>query len=334
MLDSKRREFIALLGGGGLLLAAKVKRARGQQPAMPVIGFVNSQSPDGYADRLRAFRQGLKEAGYVEGENVAIEYRWAEAQLDRLPALAAELVRRQVAVIAALGNANVALAAKAATTSTPIVFLVGEDPVRLGLVASLARPGGNMTGINLFADEIAAKRLSLLREIVPTASRVAALINPINPSNADIAARDLEAAAHAMGLRLHVRKASNSREIDEAFATFAGERPDALFVAGDTLFNSRRVQLVHLASHYRLPTVYASRAYPEIGGLMSYGTNVSDAYRLAGVYTGRTLKGAKPAELPVLQPTKFELIINLQIARMLGLEVPPTLLARADEVIE
>jgi len=314
MSGRRRREFITLIGGA----AAWPLAAHAQQVAMPVIGFVNSQSPDGYADRLRAFRQGLKEAGYVEGENVAIEYRWAEAQLDRLPALAAGLVRRQVAVIAALGNANVALAAKAATTSTPIVFLVGDDPVRLGLVASLARPGGNMTGINLFfADEIAAKRLNLLRELLPIAGRVAALINP-----------------HAMGLRLHVRKASNSREIDEAFATFAGERPDALFIAGDTLFNSRRVQLVHLASHYRLPSVYASRAYPEIGGLMSYGTNVSEAYRQAGLYTGRTLKGAKPAELPVLQPTKFELVINLQTARMLGLEVPPTLLARADEVIE
>jgi len=314
MSGRRRREFITLIGGA----AAWPLAAHAQQVAMPVIGFVNSQSPDGYADRLRAFRQGLKEAGYVEGENAAIEYRWAEAQLDRLPALAAGLVRRQVAVIAALGNANVALAAKAATTSTPIVFLVGDDPVRLGLVASLARPGGNMTGINLFfADEIAAKRLNLLRELLPIAGRVAALINP-----------------HAMGLRLHVRKASNSREIDEAFATFAGERPDALFIAGDTLFNSRRVQLVHLASHYRLPSVYASRAYPEIGGLMSYGTNVSEAYRQAGLYTGRTLKGAKPAELPVLQPTKFELVINLQTARMLGLEVPPTLLARADEVIE
>jgi putative ABC transport system substrate-binding protein len=281
-----------------------------------------------------AFRQGLKEAGYVEGENVAIEYRWAEAQMDSVPALAADLVRRRVAVIAALGNANVAMAAKAATTTTPIVFLVGDDPVRLGLVASLARPGGNMTGINLFADEIAAKRLNLLRELIPAAGRVAALINPTNPSNADIAARDLEAAAHAMALRLQVHKARTSREIDAAFATFAGERPDALFITGDTLFNSRRVQLVHLASHHRLPTVYASRAYPEIGGLMSYGTNVSDAYRQAGVYTGRILRGTKPADLPVLQASKFELVINAQAARMLGLTVPPTLLARADEVIE
>jgi putative ABC transport system substrate-binding protein len=326
----RRREFIAMLGGA----AAWPLAAQAQQPAMPVVGFLNGQSPDGYAERLRGFRQGLKEAGYVEGENVAIDYRWAENRLDRLPAMAADLVRRRVAVIAALGSANLASAAKSSTTAIPIVFLVGEDPVRLGLVASLARPGGNMTGINLFNEEIAAKRLNLMLELVPTAVRVSALVNSTNPTNTITAATDLDAAARAMGLRLQVHNVSTSREIDAAFAAFAGERPDALFVAGDALFNSRRVQLVQLASHYHLPTTYASRAYPDIGGLMSYGTDVADAYRQAGAYTARILKGTKPADLPVVQSTKFELVINAQTARMLGLTVPPMLLARADEVIE
>jgi putative tryptophan/tyrosine transport system substrate-binding protein len=325
----RRREFITGLAGA----TAWPLAARAQQPAMPVIGFLNSQSPDGYTERLRGFRQGLKEAGFIEGENVAIEYRWAENQLDRLPALATDLVRRR-AVVVALGSPNLAMVAKAATTTIPIVFLVGEDPVRFGLVASLARPGGNITGINLFNNEINAKRLTLLRELIPAAVGAAVLVNPTNASIAETTARDVETAAHALGLRLQVHNAGTSREIDATFATFAGERPDALFVAGDPFFNSRRVHLVHLASHHRLPTIYASRAYPDIGGLMSYGTDVTDSYRQSGVYTGRILKGAKPAELPVVQASKFEFVINAQTARMLGLTLPPSLLATADEVIE
>ncbi|HVD83118.1 MAG TPA: ABC transporter substrate-binding protein, partial [Bradyrhizobium sp.] len=267
----KRREFITLLGGAA---AAWPLSARAEQAGMPVIGFLNSQSPDGYTERLRGFRQGLKEAGFIEGENVAIEYRWAENQLGRLPTLATDLVRRRVAVVVALGSPNLAMVAKAATTTIPIVFIVGEDPVRFGLVASLARPGGNITGINLFNNEINAKRLTLLRELIPAAVGAAVLVNPTNASIAETTARDVETAAHALGLRLQVHNAGTSREIDATFATFAGERPDALFVAGDPFFNSRRVHLVHLASHHRLPTIYASRAYPDIGGLMSYGTDV------------------------------------------------------------
>ena len=331
MLDPRRRQFLTLLGGAA---AAWPVAARAQQPAMPVIGFLNIQSPDGYTERLRGFRQGLKEAGFIEGENVAIEYRWAENQLGRLPTLATDLVRRRVAVVVALGSPNLAMVAKAATTTIPIVFIVGEDPVRFGLVASLARPGGNITGINLFNNEINAKRLTLLRELIPAAVGAAVLVNPTNASIAETTARDVETAAHALGLRLQVHNAGTSREIDATFATFAGERPDALFVAGDPFFNSRRVHLVHLASHHRLPTIYASRAYPDIGGLMSYGTDATDSYRQSGVYTGRILKGAKPAELPVVQASKFEFVINAQTARMLGLTLPPSLLATADEVIE
>jgi putative tryptophan/tyrosine transport system substrate-binding protein len=326
----QRRDFITFVGGAA---AAWPLAARAQQPAMPVIGFLNITSPDGYAERLRGFRQGLKDTGHVEGENVAIEYRWAEDQPDRLPSLATELVRRQVAVIATLGTTNSALAAKAATTTIPIVFAVGEDPVRLGLVVSLARPAGNLTGINFFNSELTAKRLELLHELVPTATRVAVLINPTEAANAETL-RDVQSGAHAIGLQIQVHNASTSREIEAVFATFGHARPDALFVVGDALFNSRRVQLVHLATRYGIPATFGSRVYPEVGGLMSYGTNIMDAFRQAGVYTGRILKGTKPAELPVVQSTKFELIINHPTARMLGITVPDKLLARADEVIE
>jgi putative ABC transport system substrate-binding protein len=332
MPDMKRREFIALLGGGGLLLAAKVKRARGQQPAMPVIGFLDPTSAEAEADRLRAFRQGLKDAGFVEGENVEIVYRFAENRSDRLPALAADLVRRQVAVIATRSVG--ALAAKAATSTIPIVFLLSEDPVRLGLVASLARPAGNVTGINFFSTELTAKRLELLREVVPRAARVAVLVNPAYAVRTEATVRDVQAAARAMGLQIQLLNASTSHEINAAFATFVRDRPDALFVGTDPFFSSRRSQLVNLASRHAVPATYSGRHYPEIGGLMSYGSDVNDAARQFGTYVGRILKGTKPADLPVVQASKFELIINAETARMLGLNVPPSLLAIADEVIE
>jgi putative tryptophan/tyrosine transport system substrate-binding protein len=326
----KRREFITLLGG---IAAAWPLAVRAQQPAMPVIGFLHPASPDTIADRLRGFRQALKEAGYVEGENVAIEYRWAEEQIDRLPALAAELVRRRVAVIATAGGPTAAFAAKAATTTIPIVFVVNEDPVKLGLVASLARPGGNLTGINFLSGELVAKRLELLRELVRAVSRLAVLVNP-STGNAETIVKDLETAARAIGAQTQVFNASSGREIDTAFAALVGERPDALFVGPDPFFLSRRVQLVNLASRHAMPATYSTRDFAEAGGLMSYGTNLTDIYRQAGVYTGRILKGAKPVDLPVLQATKFELVINAQTARMLGLTVPDKLVALADEVIE
>jgi putative ABC transport system substrate-binding protein len=327
----KRRDFITLIGGAA---ATRPLAARAQQPVMPVIGFLNGTLPDGYTERLRAFRQGLKETGYVEGENVAIEYRWAENQIDRLPEMAAELVRRKVAVIVATGGHAPALAAKEVTRTIPIVFTASEDPVKLGLVASLGRPGGNLTGINFFSGELVAKRMELLRELVPAANRVAVLVNHANATNTETTLRDVQSAASAMGLQIQVLKASTSGEINAAFGTFVRERPDAIFVSLDPFFGSRRVQIVHLASYHRVPATYGNRDIVEAGGLMSYGSNVTDANRQMGVYAGRILRGAKPADLPVVQATKFELLINAETARMLGLTVPATLLASADEVIE
>jgi putative tryptophan/tyrosine transport system substrate-binding protein len=327
----RRREFITLLGG---TTATWPLVARAQQPTMPVIGLLDQRSPDELADRLRGFRQGLRDSGFVEGQNVAIDYRWAENKIDRLPELAADLVRRHVAVIAATSGISPALAARAATTTIPIVFIVSDDPVRLGLVASLARPDGNLTGINFFSSELAAKRLELLHELVPAATRVAVLINPANAEYTETTVREVGTAARAVGLKIQVLKASTIREINAAFETFAGERPDALFVGHDPLFNGRRTQLVHLATRHAVPASYSARDFAEAGGLMSYGTNIADAWRQAGSYAGGILKGAKPADLPVVQSSKFELIINAQTATMLDLTVPPSLLAIADEVIE
>ena len=288
-------------------------------------------------DRLRAFRQGLKDVGYVEGENVTIIYRWAENQVDRLPDLAAELVRRPVAVIVASGGPNVVFAAKAATTTIPILFLTAEDPVRLGLVASLARPGGNLTGINFLNRELVSKQLELLRELVPAATRVAVLVDPTNVSVTELILREVGLVARATGLKIQVLRASTSAEIDAAFAVFtssASERPDALFVSQDPFLNTRRLQLSLLAMRHGVPAIYSGREFAEVGGVMSYGSNITDAYRQIGAYAGRILKGAKFADLPVVQSSKFELVINVQAARILGLTIPPTLLATADEVIE
>ncbi len=327
----QRREFITLLGCSA---TAWPQAVQAQQSAMPVIGFLDSRSPDALMNRLRGFRQGLKDAGYVEGENVAIEYRWAENEFDRLPVLAADLVRRRVAVLATSGGIPVAFAAKAATTTIPIVFTVGEDPVKLGLVASLGQPGGNLTGINFLAGELATKRLELLRALVPGATRVAVLVNPAHATNTETTLRDVEPAAHAMGLQIQVLNASTSREIDAAFRTIVRERPDPLFVGNDAFFNARRVQLVLLAGRHGVPAMYSDREYAEAGGLMTYGSNIVDVYRQVGDYAGRILKGAKPADLPVVQSSKFELVVNHQTARMLGLNVPDKLLVAADEVIE
>jgi putative ABC transport system substrate-binding protein len=331
MFDVRRRNFITLLGSA----AAWPFAARAQQSAMPVIGFLGATSPDGAnADHLRVFRQALKESGYVEGENVSIEYRWAEAQLDLLSVLAADLVRRKVAVIVTVEGPPSAFAAKAATTTIPIVFTVSDDPVRLGLVASLNRPVGNLTGINFVSSELVAKRLELLRELVPRTARVAVLVNPANAANTETTLRDAEPAASAVGLQIQVLNADTSREIDAAFATIVRERPDALFSASSPYFTSRRVQLAQLAARHAIPATYPGRQYVEVGGLMSYGASVASAWRQLGVYSGRILKGAKPADLPVVQASKLELIINHQTARMLGLTVPDKLLALADEVIE
>ena len=324
----KRRDFITLLGGAAVVwpLAARA------QQAVPVVGFLHPSSPaEGY--RVLAFRQGLKDAGFIDGENVIIEYRWADNQLDRLPTLAAELAQRRVAVIATGGFPST-FAAKAATATIPIVFVVAEDPVRLGLVTSLARPGGNLTGINFLAVELAAKRLELLREVVPAAVRIAVLVNPTNATYTESILRDVAAAAPAMGLQIQVLNASTTREIDAAFATVVSERSDALFLANDPFLIDRRVQLAQLAARHAVPATHQDRLYPEVGGLMSYGASVKDSWRQVGVYTGRILKGVKPADLPVAQSTKFELVVNISTARMLGLSVPDKLLVAADEVIE
>jgi len=327
---SSRREFITLLGGAAAVWPVA---AQAQQAAMPVIGYLESRSPDGMTDRLRAFRQGLKDTGYVEGENVRIEYRWAENQVDRLPMLAAELVRQRVNVIATTGGELVALAAKAATMTIPIVFGVSQDPVPFGLVASHSRPGGNATGVNFLVTELGSKQLGLLHELIPAAARVGLLVNPKFRAT-ERAMRDVTTAASAIGLQVDVVQASDSREIESVFGTLVHNKADALLVGPDAFFVSRRLQLAILAARHALPAVYNVREYAEAGGLMSYGTNVRDAYRQIGVYVGRILKGAKPEDLPVVQSSKFELVINAEAARILGLEIPPALLARADEVIE
>jgi ABC-type uncharacterized transport system substrate-binding protein len=326
----KRREFITLLGSTA---AAWPLTAHAQQPAMPVIGFLSSASQDSDIIRLTPFRQGLTETGYVEGRNVSIVYRWAEGQNDRLPELAVDLVRRQVAVIAAAGAVNAPIAAKAATTTIPIVFSIGGDPVKLGLVASLNRPGGNVTGMTSLSVELVQKQLEMLHQFVPTATIIAALVNPTNLF-AEPETRDLEAAAHTLGLQIHVLHASSERDCDTAFATLLQLRAGALVIANDALFNSRYKQLAALTVRHAVPTIFGWRAFAAAGGLMSYGTSFSDLYRLAGVYTGRILKGDKPADLPVQQSTKFELVINLKTASALGLTIPLPLLGRADEVIE
>jgi putative tryptophan/tyrosine transport system substrate-binding protein len=325
----RRRDFITLLGGAA---AAWPLAARAQQ-AMPVVGYLSAQSPGPAAHLVNAFRRGLAEAGYVEGQNVAIEHRFAEGRINQVAEMAVDLVRRQVSVIVASGS-GVALAAKAASHTIPIVFGVAEDPVKLGLVASLNRPGSNATGINFFLAEVTAKRLGLLRELVPAAARVAVLLNPANPTNASSTRTDVESAARTLGLQVQIYNASTSREIDAAFAVLVRERPDALFVGPDGFFDSRRVQLTALAARHVLPASYPAREMVEAGGLMSYGTSITDMHRQLGVYAGRILKGAKPADLPVVQSTKFELVINASTARMLGLNVPQALLVAADEVIE
>jgi putative tryptophan/tyrosine transport system substrate-binding protein len=325
----KRRQFITLLGGA----AAWPVAARAQRPTMPVIGFLGSETPDLFADRFRAIRQGLSDAGYVEGRNLAIEYRWAESRNDRLPALAAELVGRRVAVIITSGSTSAALAAKGATTTIPIVFPISADPVAVGLVTSLNRPGANLTGITSLNAELHPKRLELLHQLTPDATITAFLVNPTNP-NAEADMRDAQAAARTLGVRLQVLRASTEHDFDTSFTSLAQLGAGALVISSDALFNIRSEQLAALTIRHAVPTIFQTRAFAAAGGLMSYGVSVADTYRQIGVYAGRILNGEKPADLPVQQATKVELIINLKTAKALGITVPLALLTRADEVIE
>jgi putative ABC transport system substrate-binding protein len=325
----RRRKFIELLGGVAVTFPLSAR----SQPSMPVIGFLNGESPTPFAHLVAAFRQGLNETGYIEGRNVVIEFRWAEGENDRLPALAADLVRLRVAVIAATGGNAPGRAAKAATTTIPVVFGTGSDPIQTGLVASLNRPGGNATGVSFFAGVIDAKRLGLLHELVPSEATIAVLLNPTEPS-ADSQLKDVQEAAHAVGRLTQISEASTERDIDRSFETFAQLRAGALLVGSDPFFNSRRDQIVAQAARYAIPAIYEQREFAMAGGLMSYGTSLADAYHQVGLYTGRILKGEKPADLPVMQSTKFELVINLKTAKTLGLTIPSTMLAIADEVIE
>jgi putative ABC transport system substrate-binding protein len=326
----RRREFIAFVG---CTAAAWPLSARAEQSAVPVIGFLNSASPQPFANYVAGFRAGLKDTGYVEGQNVAIEFRWAEGHYDRLPEMAADLVHRKVAVLVSTGGTSSITAAKAATTTIPIVFTTGSDPVRLGLVTSLSRPGGNITGVNFFVTQMESKRLGLLRALIPGVQLIAVLLNP----NIPVYARqktDVEEAAHAFGQQIHLLSASNESEIDAAFATAMQLRAGAMLVGADPFFNSQRDKIVALAARYSIPAIYEQREHALAGGLMSYGTNLSEGYRQAGVYAGRILKGEKPGDLPVAQSSKFEFIINLKTAKALGIEVPPNLSAEADEIVE
>ncbi len=330
----RRRAFIALVGGAAAVPLAWPLAARAQQPALPAIGILHNGSPEAYAGPMAAFRKGLSDAGFVEGQNVAIEYRWARNDNGRLPELAVDLVRRRVAVIATPVGTAAALAAKAATATIPIVFSTGTDPVKAGLVASLNRPGGNVTGIANLTSELGAKRLGLLHEMLPHAARFAALVNPNNPVAAETMIKDVRSAAATIGRQIEVVTAGGNRDIDTAFATMVEKRSDALLVGADPMFNTRRVQIATLAARHMLPAIYPVREFAEAGGLMSYGPSNTDRFRQVGIYTGRILKGEKPADLPVMQTAKFEFLINLPTARALGLTIPPNLLARADEAIE
>ncbi len=326
----RRREFVTVIGG----MLAWPLTAHAEQRTLPVIGFIDSRSVESMGNRLRGFRRGLEETGYTEGQTIAIEYRWGENQPDRLPDLAAELAHRNVDVLVASGGISGAFAAKAVTTTIPIVFLAAQDPVNLGLVSSVARPGGNLTGVNFFNTELAAKQFELLREMLLKPGRIAVFVDPVDRTNTPSIVRDVDAAARANGIEIKVFKGSNSREINAEFEAIAQEHFDGIFIEQSPFLNSRRVQLVQLAAHYSIPAVYSGREFPEVGGLISYGSDIAEAYRQVGIYCGQILKGAKPAELPIVQSSKLELVINAETARMLKLSVSLQLLARADEVIE